>query len=297
MLKLADRAPANPAEPRPVTPFDDLPAFGLAGATAGVAAALVDAGGAGSAFALVGALGLHGFVGLALGVLLGLVHPALPAPLTPARLARATRRALWPRPEDALHRRARAVASIWIAALLLRFVLPAASVAYGGVLVRVRSSVFTGLATALVGIVVALVGLALAAPARAALTRALEFAVRRWPRLGPGVTVPLPHLAWALIWLAASVRGWVGRADAAQITWALRGGGAVLGGVLVLGVAGALLPRVIRGLRPAVGVVFVLGLAVLALAGLATGLSDDDGRAALAAHAPLSGLVARLGGE
>jgi hypothetical protein len=270
--------------------------YSLAGALGGALAALVDAGAAQAhaAVALPGAMGLHSLIGLSLGLLLGMLRATLPEAHRPRTLLRRLARALVPQPEDALHRRTRAVATLWTGALLLRFLLPMGAWAYAAVLQRVNSPVFTGLVTALVGVVVALIGLAFAAPVRAVLTRALEFAARRWPRVFSPITLPVPHLIWATIWLAASAQRWGTHASGEDVEWVVRSSSAVLLGAAVLLGGGEVARHYAPRLRPALAGLLVVAVALLALAGLATGLGDDVGRSALAEHAPLSGLVARL---
>ncbi len=269
--------------------------FTFAGALAGLGTGALDAfsavGGDGAALAvLAGAMGLHTAIGLLVGPLFGVLRPLVPSQLSPLRLVRAAWRRLMPGAGDALGDRCHAVATVWIALLLLRVGVGVLTAAYAVVMTRIESTSFAALAVALSGLLVVAATLAVAAPLRAGLARAVEFVVRRRPRLSM-LSHPMLNLVAAAVWTLLLLLAW-SRAEretveALDLRPALSG--LLLVGGLLLG--GEALTRRVRAARGALLAASLVALVGVAASFTALGLTTPAARAALGAGTGSSRLL------
>lgn len=260
--------------------------FAIAGGLAGVVTGMLDAlgatSGSGATFALLaGAVGLHAALGLLVGPLIGVLSPLIPPRLAPLSLIRAAWRRILPGEGDALGERCHAVATIWISLLLLRVCVGVLSTAYPVALTRIESPTFAAAAVALSGLLVVAVSLAVAAPLRAGLARAVEFVVRRWPRLSV-LSHPLFNLFVAVVFVMLAMLGW--SRDQSEMVAALDLRAALSAAVLLGGlvVGGDLVVRRVRTARRGMVLVGLTALLLLAGSFATVGLTTPAARAALA---------------
>ncbi len=264
---------------------------GIAGGLAGLLDA-APAWAAGGPRALGAGWGVGACLGLLAGGLAGWSRGARAPIGWPARLRR-LHRALWRGRHHPLQDQTRAVATLWVAAAALHLALPLGVAGATRILGRVQSALFAGLGVALVALGLLLVLGPVAVTVRAGVGRGLEGLARRWPRaLGPWVH-PLPHSVGALGWLAFSAYTWAQQAPEGVVGPTVRLVGSLAIGV---GVGVGLTPPALRW-RPAqrAGVVWVWvgASALLAVGAALVGLAHPGSRAALGAHASVTGWMAR----
>ncbi len=259
--------------------------FALAGALGGALAGLVDGLGvasSGGGAAVAGAVGLHLLLGVALGLVAGVLRPLVPPALDAVTLGRRAARRLWPGRDDALHDRCLTVATVWVLLGLVVVALEVLAVGYRVALTRVQSPEFAAIGVAFFGLGVATVGLMLAAPVHAAFARVLETVVRRRPRLS-FVSHPTLNLVLALAVGLAGLLAVTARPRYSALD--LRP--AVVAGVLVIALwlGGDLLRRRLAERRVLPVLVALLGVIAGGVGLLALGLRPPEARAALGTEA------------
>lgn len=270
-------------------------AFAVAGGVAGVLSGLFDGLAAlsrseSTLALLAGAIGLHVAFGLLIGPLFGLLRPLVPVRLAPLELLRRGWRRMMPGEDDALGERCHAVATIWVALLLLRVGVEVLARAYALGMERIATPSIAALGVALSGLLVVAVSLAVAAPIRAGFARALEFVVRRRPRLSL-LSHPMFNLVVALLWVLLATLGWTEAeretVEALDLRAALAA--VVLATALLLG--GDLLTARFQRSGPGAVLVAVAILVGLSASFTTMGLTDPPARAALASDAGSSRLL------
>lgn len=268
-----------------LSPWVVIMGFALAGALGGAAAGLFDGLTAlrvadGGIHVLAGAMGLHLLTGVLAGLFFGSIQPFVPDSLGIAALSRRGLRRLWPTEYEALHERCVASAGVWVALLLARIGLSLLSTAYQLLLTRIQAAEFSAIGVALAGLLVLAMGVALAAPLVAIVARALEWIARRFPAVS-FVSHPTLNLLVASSVLLVGLTQFA-RAES-EVLGALDLRPAVVALLLLapLFVGGELLSASLESWRRKLVVLSVLGVVGLGIAGVWTGLSDADARAAL----------------
>ncbi len=156
---------------------------------------------------LLGSVGLHGLFALLITLVLGTLHPFVPANLELSSLIKSAKGHLLPHQDDALQGRCRVVTTIWVTGFTVIGSIHLLNVGYHVLLSRVQAPEFAAVGVALFGLAVITTVLAFATPVRAAGSRLFETLIRRNTAL-TFLVHPLGNLILALtlcaVWMVAN---------------------------------------------------------------------------------------------
>lgn len=184
--------------PKASESLSTLVSFALMGGLAGGVVGGIDAMGAGGAFVLFGAVGIHAILGCLIGASVGFVYGLIPRELGVEGMLNKIQYALSPPPQASHYKRGQMIAWLWCWVIFASYLFPIFVSGAEAVVSSVRNPVWASLMSALiVTLTLTLVGLFSAALSVTG-GRFLEAWMGQLQRLTSGVTASIPPLLMLL---------------------------------------------------------------------------------------------------